>query len=403
MATAENAKKVPVVLESPVGSVLLRFDQHRDGSLQPVWEDPDATPSRCVERLLLEESAAKRRRHEAAGPAGPVESDRERIEFLREAQETALEGVQRATTAAQLLSVSGGSGGAEEAETQFLVLQSAVPRPLDFSQVMRHASEVDEAAEAHRQELLDIANARLTNKALQQLAEMEAALSFLGERWHLHCVAGQYAIELWTGRMRPPKRLLATRPRVRVTSHPKKGVCLNFPAELSQLIHSRMRLLLQLRGQGLKGRSQALLPPPWDPSTPRPEALHRALLQAEMLLADALTFHTLRDRVMIASQEELLRKGWQISRVASHEVVLAVESLDFRRLELTVALRTPGAEEVPPPSEQSDPVFDWLADAAAAQLREMYLLPQKSSNEASAETSSQAPVEAEMDLFEALE
>ena len=27
--------------------------------------------------------------------------------------------------------------------------------------------------------------------------------------------------------------------------------------------------------------------------------------------------------------------------------------------------------EVPPPSEQSDPVFDWLADAAAAQLREM--------------------------------
>ena len=200
MATAENANKVPVVLESPVGSVLLRFDQHRDGSLQPVWEDPDATPSRCVERLLLEESAAKRRRHEAAGPAGPVESDRERIEFLREAQETALEGVQRATTAAQLLSVSGGSGGAEEAETQFLVLQSAVPRPLDFSQVMRHASEVDEAAEAHRQELLDIANARLTNKALQQLAEMEAALSFLGERWHLHCVAGQYAIELRLGR-----------------------------------------------------------------------------------------------------------------------------------------------------------------------------------------------------------
>eukprot|EP00439_Symbiodinium_sp_Y106_P031723 s3913_g3.t2 len=394
MATAANAAaKVPVVLESPVGAVLLRFDQHRDGSLQPVWEDPDATPSRCVERLFLEESAAKRRRHEGAGP---VESDRERIEFLREAQETALDGVQRATTAAQLLSV-----GATEGETQFLALQSAVPRPLDFSQIMRHASEVDEAAEAHRQELLDIANARLTNKALQQFKEMEAALSFLGQRWHLHCVAGQYAIELWTGRMRPPKRLLATRPRVRVASHPKKGVCLNFPVELSQLIHTRMRLLVLLRGQGRKGRSQALLPPPWDPSTPRPEALHKALLQAEMLLADALTFHMLRDRVMIASQEELLRQGWQISRVASHEVVLAVESLDFRRLELTVALRAPGAEEVPPPSEQSDPVFDWLADAAAAQLREMYLLPQKS-KEAS-ETSSQAPVETEMDLFEAFE
>ena len=194
MATAANAAaKVPVVLESPVGAVLLRFDQHRDGSLQPVWEDPDATPSRCVERLFLEESAAKRRRHEGAGP---VESDRERIEFLREAQETALDGVQRATTAAQLLSV-----GATEGETQFLALQSAVPRPLDFSQIMRHASEVDEAAEAHRQELLDIANARLTNKALQQFKEMEAALSFLGQRWHLHCVAGQYAIELRLGRI----------------------------------------------------------------------------------------------------------------------------------------------------------------------------------------------------------
>ena len=185
-----SAARVPVVLESPVNAVLQRFDQHADGTLEPVWEDPDATPIRCVERLLLE-SAAKRRRQEGQGPG---ESGQERLQFLREAQETALDGVQRATTAAQLL-----GAGATEGETQFLALQRAAPKPLDFTQVMRHASEVDEAAEAHRQELLEITSARLTNRALQLFAEMEAALSFLGQRWHLHCVAGQYAIELRLG------------------------------------------------------------------------------------------------------------------------------------------------------------------------------------------------------------
>ena len=225
MAGSSATTKLPLLLENTVGPVLLRFDQHQDGTLEPVWEDPDACPSRCVEQLLLEESAAKRRRQE--GPV-PGESAQERAQFLREAQETALDGVQRATTAAQLLGV-----GASPGETQFLTLQRAVPKPLDVPQLIHYASEVDEAARAHCQELLDIAAARLTNNALEHFGEMERALSFLGQRWYLHCIAGQYAIELWTGRARQRKRLGA-RPLVRVISNPKKGICLAFPAELTQ-------------------------------------------------------------------------------------------------------------------------------------------------------------------------
>ncbi|CAE7640930.1 unnamed protein product, partial [Symbiodinium pilosum] len=51
------------------------------------------------------------------------------------------------------------SSSAEEGEPQFLALQRSVPKPLEFEQVMRYASEVDNAAEAHRQELVDIAGA----------------------------------------------------------------------------------------------------------------------------------------------------------------------------------------------------------------------------------------------------
>ena len=37
-----------MVLEGDVGPVLLRFDQLADGTLEPVWEEPDAPPSRNV-------------------------------------------------------------------------------------------------------------------------------------------------------------------------------------------------------------------------------------------------------------------------------------------------------------------------------------------------------------------
>lgn len=276
--------------------------------------DNDSSTKRCLDRLLRQEGASKRQRF------GSTEAEEERVRVLHESQESALEGARRTTQVATLLGVPWG-----EQHVRFLKLHPCTPKKIDLKDVLRNAAETTAALASRRQEIL-VAKNRLTDTVPNLYVGMQAALHFLGHRWPLHSSAGQYAIELapneWVQDIMP-------RALVRVANNPKRGVCLSFPWEMSQIIQPRRQLFITFRSKTFGGGSSKHDSASNYELMPRQEALHYALLEAQGLLLDASVFERFRQAVLGSERRTLPRSfcEWTLYRVGLNEVIFLVAKL----------------------------------------------------------------------------
>ena len=295
--------------------------EHEDREPIALERDNDSPTKRCrLSRLLREEGASKRQRF------GSTEAEEERVRVLHESQESALEGARKTTQVATLLGVPWG-----EQHVRFLKLHPCTPKKIDLKDVLRNAAETTLSLASRRQEIL-VAKNRLTDAIPNLYVGMQAALHFLGHRWPLHSSAGQYAIELapneWVQDIMP-------RALVRVANNPKRGVCLSFPWEMSQIIQPRRQLFITFRSKTFGGGSSKHNSASNYELMPRPEALHHALLEAQGLLLDASVFERFRQVVLTSERHRLPRPRsfceWTLYRVGLSEVTFLVAKLhDYR-------------------------------------------------------------------------
>ncbi|CAE8588620.1 unnamed protein product, partial [Polarella glacialis] len=124
-----------------------------------------------------------------------------------------------------------------------------------------------------------------------------------------------------------------------------------------------------------------------DPAVPRAQALHEALLEAEKVLLDAYAFRALRHALSaragdskedggrhVAGGVDLRRAGgtWQVLRVASSEVALALPADGGREL-LQVVVRLGAATPETPSADEAPRLWHWLSQLTTLQLRDLFL------------------------------
>lgn len=299
MATAPR-----VTLEQHDAPVVLKFDQS-SGKTEAVRGELDPPAKRSIGHFLREEVVQSKRQK-----GSEVEATSDRVRMLRELQEMALEGAQKASQVASLLGDPWG-----DQQVRFLQLHPFTPKKMDWDQVSRSLEETMNAVPGRIEGILEARN-RLTPALPELLAQMEAAIGFLGHRWPIHSSLGHHAVELAR-----PETVADMMPRalVRVSNNPKRGVTLSFPWEISLLVQPRKELFVSLRSQTLgEGSSQSSA----NSSLAglgemlRPEALHEALFGAQRLLVDASIFEGLRKGLSKTD----CKAQWTLRRAASNEI-----------------------------------------------------------------------------------
>ena len=301
-----DSKELRLTLERNDSAVLLRFETNT-GKAQAVRGELDPAPKRCIGPFLREELLSHKRQK--------VSNEEERLQILRESQESALEGAQKASQVASLLADPWG-----EQQIRFLQLHPVTPQKLSHVEVAQSLEEITKSMPGRREEILAARN-RLSMALPESFAKMEAAVSFLGHRWPLHSSPGHYVVEL----ARPETiEHLMPRALVRVLNNPKKGVCLSFPSEISVHVQPRKELYISVCSQALgEGSSQSAASNLSEIEMARPQALHAALLEARRLLIDASIFEGLRKALSKADS----KPQWTLRRVASNEIAFMAACL----------------------------------------------------------------------------
>ncbi|CAK9069839.1 unnamed protein product [Durusdinium trenchii] len=351
MATAPR-----VTLEQHDAPVVLKFDQS-SGKTEAVRGELDPPAKRSIGHFLREEVVQSKRQK-----GSEVEATSDRVRMLRELQEMALEGAQKASQVASLLGDPWG-----DQQVRFLQLHPFTPKKMDWDQVSRSLEETMNAVPGRIEGILEARN-RLTPALPELLAQMEAAIGFLGHRWPIHSSLGHHAVELAR-----PETVADMMPRalVRVSNNPKRGVTLSFPWEISLLVQPRKELFVSLRSQTLgEGSSQSSA----NSSLAglgemlRPEALHEALFGAQRLLVDASIFEGLRKGLSKTD----CKAQWTLRRAASNEIAFMVV-LDVDVVEVVLGLRKePEMQSSPADLETGAQLWDFLADSAHLQLRDAH-------------------------------
>mmetsp|Transcript_86306 Transcript_86306/g.279461 ORF Transcript_86306/g.279461 Transcript_86306/m.279461 type:complete len:431 (-) Transcript_86306:52-1344(-) len=367
-------------LETSSVPLLLRFVEGRERP-QPVFEDEDPPPAECAERFLLQASQEFKRRR-LDGQVGDAQAEDERVQVLHDCQRIALESLRRAETVSELLQRS--TWGHDDTEqARFLHLHPAVQVPAGPEEAGELVEEQESAMGCWPPQLR-VAGAAVATS--WQHTELEGALRFLRQHWLIHCVRGQYLIELWNDSDVPgaldPAKGLAGRQLALFGQHPQFGVCVTFPHEIGRLVEWRHCLSVRISPlraaaavPGPASAREAPAPPPAvdDPGLPRGEAAHAVLLEAQRVLVDQRIFRRFREGLLRDGAPEC-RQHWHVLRASSTEILIVMPTGVAAEL---VHVSVSYGSFVPARSVDADPgsaVWDWLSDVARLRLRELFLL-----------------------------